>query len=661
MEYWSYIKDRVKRHKGWVVAFLALVLVLFIIHITVHWGPQDRGDKMMDFCRFFLNTGEVESYPDVWVLIVSVIGKLLVSGFLIGFVTDLVQYSYETRQNGTHDYKLKNHVVIAGYNHLTVGIVKQLLNEKNHPKDGSNVKVAILTSQPVKRVRSEVNASLNIEEQKHVYFYAGDINLKSQLQRLNLKDCRVVYVLGEKDDLGRDTKNLECARLVNEIRNEECGESLELDATHPFTINVELDSASAFTSIQRLNIPKSYYSSASGKLTLFVRPFNFYENWARTLWGYYVPKDGRKPLYDRLDFERIAIDDKRYVHLVIAGFDRMGQAMCLEALRVCHYPNFKECTGENKTVITVIDKNMDTIKPAFEAQFPYLNQIKDVKIEYRSCLFEDEALRHDISEWAKDPQQLLTIAISFHDPDSSLSSALTLPADCFYQGYERNENDKVVCKPATNVRILIRQEMESVMKDVLTDNKKYTNVRTFGSPELAIRNELLDDEMPMWINWLFDPDDDSEKESNNELEECNLEETMKVDILLSEKNRRKALKKWCMLNENLRFSNRYQVEMYAIYEDYYAALCSNCKDEKEKNDHLRILYQMEHLRWCACRSIIGYKDAHKDNCKDNDDYLQHTLIVPYNSLGESDKMKDEAVILYREKVVDKERNRTRDY
>ena len=96
------------------------------------------------------------------------------------------------------------------------------------------------------------------------------------------------------------------------------------------------------------------------------------------------------------------------------------------------------------------------------------------------------------------------------------------------------------------------------------------------------------------------------------------------------------------MNEDRRFANRYQVEMYKTYQTY--------REHLQKNPET--LYQMEHLRWCAERSIAGYRDTHEQGIKcGKDDFQLHKLIVPYHDLPESEKNKDKDVLDNMDKVI----------
>ena len=81
-----------------------------------------------------------------------------------------------------------------------------------------------------------------------------------------------------------------------------------------------------------MSLPETYYKDERQKETTYLRPFNFYENWARLLWGTYQ-LDGYQTLDRGMMVEanpngETVMSDK-HVHLVIAGFSDMGVALLL--------------------------------------------------------------------------------------------------------------------------------------------------------------------------------------------------------------------------------------------------------------------------------------------------------------------------------------------
>ena len=101
-----------------------------------------------------------------------------------------------------------------------------------------------------------------------------------------------------------------------------------------------------------------------------------------------------------------------------------------------------------------------------------------------------------------------------------------------------------------------------------------------------------------------------------------------------------AIRLWMQLNEDMRFSNRYQVDMYDTYIKYHDS---------------PMLMQMEHLRWNADRSIVGYRCSHDSGIKDLN-FKLHKMIIPFYKLSDKEKKKDLDVIVNMNKLTAPLRN-----
>ena len=162
------------------------------------------------------------------------------------------------------------------------------------------------------------------------------------------------------------------------------------------------------------------------------------------------------------------------------------------------------------------------------------------------------------------------------------------------------------------------------------ENGKYSNLKIFGTLDQGVDDQLLDDKMAMCINayyhckYLLNPPVDFFALAQTDLK----------------KARQIAEAQWNALNEDKRFANRYQVEIYKTYQTYRTLL--------EENPEL--LYQTEHMRWCAERSITGYRNLTKEGIKD-ETYQAHRLIIPYHDLDTKEKSKDRDVLEIMDKVL----------
>ena len=546
------------------------------------------------------------------------LGVFIFNGLLIATINRFMATRADRYKKGSNTYRnIRDHYVIIGYGPSCPSIIR---NISNRGAIEPRTRFLLLTNQDPETIRLHIRSQLQDLEEKTV-IYSGDMDTASHLERLHIEDAKEVFILGEGRETGRDSRNLGCAKMVKSIRE-------KAKKTTALPVNVQLDKPGSYSTIKRITIPKQYYKNDQSEEITYLHPFNFYENWARLLWGYHH-LDSYRPL-DRGLMMAYGPDDKpqpaqKHVHLVIAGFNEMGIALLLQALRICHFPNHNETTGANKTHITIADPQINALLPRFKAQYPYLRQITDVEIEYRAERIEDPGMRELLNELAGQADTLLTVAICFTDADNSLSAALTLPEALYYQVID----GKIV--PNTTVEILVRQEIKSGLADVLDEeNGKFANVKVFGTIDKGVDDQLLDDKMAIVINAHY-----------HFKYGCN----PPMDFFqMVEEDRKKALSEaasaWIALNEDQRFANRYQTEVYASYQTYRPLL--------EHDPEL--LYQTEHLRWCAERSITGYRDLHQPDIKSLT-YQTHPLIVPYHALNDLEKGKDKDVLQVMDKVI----------
>lgn len=600
------------------------VFIGFVSYQHVVQDPNEsiryESEKNKDVERYFIaknppkgNKKDIFFRNSLW----WILGMIVFNGLLIATITRYMSTRADKFKQGANTYRnIKHHYIIIGYGNLCVPIIRNILRRADYDESSYFL---LLTNQNTEAIRRSLDTQLQSADEK-VVIYSGDMNSKSHLSRLNIGDALEVFILGEGQEPSRDSLNLECAKYIKEIR----APKLTGKVLH---VNVQLDKPNSYSTIKRITIPRSYYMEGDREVT-YLRPFNFYENWSRLLWGTY-----HLDCYRPLDQGRIIeVDDsntlrlaQKHVHLIIVGFDEMGTALLLEALRLCHYPNYNEITGDNKTLITVVDPKMSLLLPRFEAQYSYLSQIKDVEVEFKAGNIEDPDVRMMVEALANRDDVLLTVAICLHDSDASLSAALTLPESVYYHVVDRKivKND--------TAQVLVRQEIRKGLADLLDEeNGKFSNVKIFGTLDKGINDELLDDLMAKCVGATY---------------HCKYDLNPPFDFFeLAEKDWDKALQiaesNWGMLNEDKRFANRYQVEIYKTYQSYRKLLDMNPE----------LLYQTEHMRWSAERSVAGYRNMSEEWIK-SDAYQIHRLIVPYHDLDELEKSKDKNVLLLMDKVL----------
>lgn len=641
------------------------------------------GSYICDALDVFMEAVDMNQDLPGWHYVLAVacrlVGAVLLGGMLISTLSNVFDRRIEKWTKGLWGKgwlcrpKLifQNHYVVIGNGEEIVELVEAILEGDVARISDKNCRyneepVVILTHGDVETLRERIFVTLkNPIHQWNLFFIYGDLEFDECLKNAHPEQAKTIFVLGDSEEnFGRDVRNLSSMAQLRKI--------IGSDADKKTPVFVQFDGVPAYSIIQKLEcFSQSLYGMDS-------RPFNLFENWARLLWGFYgkrwtakeieemrealerdlanpknearkerlkkqteqLPKKCGDYAYRSLAYRPIREDSNDYVHLVVVGFGQMGQALVLEALRICHYANFKETDSyPKKTKITIIDRNPEA-ELFFRAQCPYLEQIYDIDLRFETLPVESPKIRNDLAQWAKDKHCLLTIAVCLSDPDMALAVGLNLPEEV-YEHYDEEDANKgkgrkdasgktIECleekmKKGGNT-VLIRQSVYGeIGRAVNRENDRYKYVQTFGEVGKEFDAELLRDEIPKLIHHLYDT---NAMHLINKVED--IEEKIKTD-------KESIDKKWIDLEEYIRWSNRFQADSYRVYLEYLGMTTrKSAADKKGKvaslpqnpifdspifknlgneaandNEKERLLHNpivdMEHRRWVAERTLAGLR------------------------------------------------------
>ena len=547
--------------------------------------------------------------------ILGLIGSVVITPFVFATITVWIRHRAQKVQLGQKRYRwIKNHIVMIGYNPYSASIILNLLTKP----ENATTPLIILTAQPPKFLRGEMRSLLPPSLQERIIIYAGSPQAEAHIKQLNLPQAKSVYVT-------LDGKEWDSAysRAVS---------TLPLIAKHAkartnlLPVILLLNDEKAYEVAQTLAIPESF-KQFEGKQNIDVHIYNFYENWARLLWSYNGLKDAHGAyLYDRLDFEPLENTDK-YVHLVVVGFGDMGKALVNEAIRVCHYVNFDEKTGQGRTRITVIDPKGDTFKRNYLAAYPYLlDQTKDIELEFLSATIEDASVRSQLSAWATDEQQLLTVAICLNNPDLAMQTALALPEEVYFTC-----RDGVLSHRS---RVLVRQAVRSGLTELIEANSDhFAHLKTFGTYYEGTDIELLNDDMEICVNGLYTEQYYDNMDRIGQIEQ--------LDVLAKFSTWQQL---WYQTSEMNRQKTRYQIDIHRSIFAYLQRLGIPMGHILTDEALIEQLAQVEHRRWVALSSLLGYRQM-KLGEKRTDAVKIHNCIMPYDRLTRVEQLKDHVVII----------------
>lgn len=638
---------------GWIVQLCVLLfstLTIFglcwlILSAVPYYflkdGVLDHQSSFWLTICYFLQDGLENIVPDrpgahgYIAVIIELLGSVMLSGVFVSFLINLISHRISRYEQGLITYKnITNHIVIVGHGKLTERLLREFLSDVKE-----SGRVIVLSNADYIAVK-RCYQSLIERNKNRVVFYSGDYCRQNILKRLNLQYSKRIYILGDEDDSDFDERNLKCARLIANILPDE-------KSTSPKKyIYVNFRDVVYYSIVQRNNVGEKIFKNA------FLRPFNENEVWADDLWikgkASFIDAVGVK---QEISYPPLMFDaengENKYVHLVISGFEDVGQMLLVSAIRLAHFDNFSE-VNQLRTKITVLDPNVNVILPKFLSAYQHLEQVYDVDIEYIPASVEEYA--EEIGAWAMDKNEMLTIVLSGSNDNDNLKSASSLPLETFCR-IGRRETELPI--------VLVYQNEYSVVWEALRSEEqkagKYARMYPFGMPSCDFYPTDIEDTKAMITNADYQQKrDNASSDFIGQLCGCVRDDDMEsFDILY-----RHAMELWERLPENQKWANRYQVWFHRTLINYLQKHGVNDGALDGLSSELMLACaEMEHRRWVGERVATGWQQSPivmNGECRRYNELMLHNLIVPFSELNNEEVGKDVDVInnLFRLESID---------
>ena len=695
---------------------LAILAFLLLEIAGCHWADvYDAADSAPQTWKQFLFglLGSIDAKPEagVWSVLYSafvrLVGAVVIGGVITSFLCALAERMAEMKLRGLLVPVFRDHFVVVGYGAMTDDLIRALLapsegedlahwapqerpDPEEYARDVAGRKVLLCTGGDVESIRETLNAVLPPEVAGRVMYAFGDMNLENPAsrdaicRRLCLQDARQIYVLGdEKADTAGDVENLAFARGVGAYLAEHAPKHPD---GLPKPVFVRLDSGSSFDLVKKISFEmESKAEKGVRGVASWFKPFSFTEGWARRIWGDAVSAAG-----GALDFAPMGPETQ--VHLVVAGFTPMGEALVLEAMRTCHFPNGRP------TRITVVDPLLEA-EESFLARHPWLAEtLVDVSVEFLARRIESREARELMRKSALDENVLLTVAVCFHHTDSALSAALNLPEEVYWHKMEPKKKTVRDRYREHGARIWVAQEHRNGLAESAEGQTRYANLRPFGMQEGGFEPRSLREFSALHLNAVYDwpngPDGTSwldectagavkdriaafrtkwaeQLSPDNSWGVFEIDAHEKKDLLLAileeggdaevRRFQEYAFGKYVALPPALRWANVYVADTYGAF---FRALGLRAVPGDTRpvgalaaaNDRVfaaaradarlqRSLAETEHNRWIADRALMGYRAPRPGTGElRDDDFRYHFDLVPFRELPPNEIGKDELSI-----------------
>lgn len=637
-----------------VIVFSCCMLIYFVIGKSGDIGWWDSLRLFID-SNSILDEKSPSDFGNVVLLATECLGTILFSGLIVSIITNVISLKVDSIKSGRVHYKLKNHVVVIGYDNIVPSIISEIASSPKY----SDSKILLQTNEPIEMVRSALLAKLTMSNLRRVTLIYAPRQSKEELHLLYTINARDIFIVGDRSQSDHDAENMNTFETLVSIHR-------DAGMARIVPLMIWFENEASYAALQLNDI------SYEWKKFFDFKPYNFYKRWANQLltkseyW-----KDDKRIVYPELDHKGIKADSDKHVHLIIVGMNRMGTALAKEAAHLLHFPNFNEETGANKTRITFIDDNADREMNFFMGRLPgYFNIVKpiykdltvkeqksesgqdedcnaskflDIQFEFVKGRVESEAVRDWIKKELKDETAIITIAICIHNPSKSFGMAMYLPEEVYTRGRDDLSNPWSVKDEYLVVNIFVRQEeTESLIKAFgdaakadSSENKRYANIYPFGMQDNSFSLDYHSNRLAMALNYIYEyyfkygnvlPDSLPDM---NVLVEC-----------------------WDDLSTSLKWSNLYLADSIEFKLRSIGLTLEEAKYATISDAQIEDLARTEHCRWNMEKLLMGYRALTDKEKADNLDVKKlktnmfaHHLIKPYKDLSEGDKQLDRNIIM----------------
>ena len=603
-----------------IIWLLAIVLVVYAVLIILSYvstlytpGGEDSQGRWYDILLVLIDPGSGSSaISSPFVILCSIFGLVVFSGMLISVISNVLERRVESYQNGETVYKLRDHIVVIGYNDSVPSLVSTL-RTKGQQRD-EDLFIVIQSSLVTEDVRNRLHMSSDKWMEKNTIVLHGQGNSKEDLEKLYIDKSKEVWIIGDETLEAHDSMNMESLSLVSELCK---GRSKKLDC------HVLFEHQTVYSVFQFSELQKTI------KDHVLFHPFNLHENWAKKV---LVEGKAGAIAYKPLEGEKgLQKNSKEHVHMIIIGMSRMGTAMAVETAQTAHYFNFREDDDTTRTHITFIDCNakeememfmsrlpnvfdmmrwryIDTKEekgdlytltgstwnnPIEQADSPYKHlgpNFTDLQWEFIDGRVESSAVRRYLIDAVNDDSAITTIAVCLPDTQLATQAALYLP--------------DLVLRNAHQV-LVYQEESDAIIRSVNNPDDKCTKfdyVLPFGIIGDSYSNNQIGDYEGMWINAYYTKEYGKKEEKEELIQSWN------------KKDENWAKKGWDDAKVSDKWSSIHSANM--IHTKLRAVGCninSNIKDicaAFDVNMHLLVL--AEHNRWIAEQLLGGFRPFFKE-------------------------------------------------
>lgn len=588
--------------------------------------------------------------PFGWQIVLVFVGTFLFSGFIITYISNLVQNRLKAYVNGSVRYKFSNHILFLGGSKMILPMIKELYKKNELRK----LDYVVLTESDPTEIRRLIEGALTNEEKKQlrITVLRGNRDDRDSLKSVHIDKVSRIYIIGDNPfDSEHDSSNMASWNLAKEL----CSNR---DGIPCFLVFNRASTAFIFRHMEEADKNSCLDTIIVNRLESIAQ---------RVL----VHNGNENYDFPALDRNGISKESQRTVHFVLYGMTAISYALSTTAAHLCHFPNFIKRNEdgtwsedkEQRTKITLIAPNINEEMAYFTSHLsslfniskcnvyghqwefgqepqPWDNQstmdaigdFLDVEWDFVDGNIADEKIRKLLKKYYeenKEGKTYLTLAMCQKEADKNIAAALYLPSEFHIIEYIDEEKTQIDFERTIPV-LVFQPESEEMLKTANREIGMYKNIFPFGSVkesyDPSIRNRITEGKR---IHYIY---------------------SQGKNYTLMTSNQDELDRKWRNANYADQMSNIYSAAHIGV------KLRSTSNREHLKDEEVQLFAITEHNRWNIEKLLMGFEALPKAERKKQYDaagmeelkklkkQFKHYCIEPYSELTPEDRINDTTIV-----------------
>lgn len=342
-------------------------------------------------------------------LFLFIVTWLIGGGVMVSAIVDTTRIFFHDGQWRRPEMLTWGHSVILGWDENGVTVIREIIDKHRRRFFNGNLwvmplHVFIVSNQKTSEIKSDL-MSAGLDRWKIGFsVYHGEYDSKKELRGLNLGNCKGIYVIGERAEVGHDSRVM--------MLPERLKLAVQLKKSKPVLCELYYSSFALYSQLV-------LHSGQEKVPSVCVVARNFHASWAQRIFSSLPVAQSGGTIGDGMHFSRLPGND---VRVAIVGFSDMGQAFAIETACMAHYSK-----PEKQIYISIYDNELDERRKQFEEVFPRIDDIADIHWDFRYGVRVAAAdFYNEINHFMKDEKEDLTVVVACDTPEMGMKCALPL-------------------------------------------------------------------------------------------------------------------------------------------------------------------------------------------------------------------------------------------